>query len=187
MKDIEIFELRDPCEYGDWHAVVTIQLGELIESGVIDFSDESFDFDSYDDEQRDRLYRMLQEHYYWREIGVLPVLRWKRELVRKLNELMQKYRWLYQAEAEGIDPLQESGEYGKRRDVFSDFPQTLLGGNQDYASNGTDNEFETIRQGDYLRISDAIRRGTYGIDTMLVEDLECMFSCLLTSNVNGIY
>ena len=187
MKDIEIFELREPCDYGDWHAVTTIQLGELVESNVVDFSDPTWDFDSYDDPQRDRLYKMVQDHYYWREIGVLPVLRWQRELVRKLNELMPKYKWLYQAEEDGIDPLQVSGEYGKRRDIFSDFPQTLLSHNQDYASNGTDNEFETVRQGDYLRISEAIRRGTFGIDTMLVEDLECMFSCLLTANVNGTY
>ena len=38
----------------DYHSVYSIQLCELINDGWIDFSDESWDFDSYNEEQRNR-------------------------------------------------------------------------------------------------------------------------------------
>ena len=82
----------------DFHSVYSIQLCELIEGGWIDFSDESWDFDSYqregvenDREQRDRFWLKFMKRYYWREIGIIPPGQWKWEVLRKLNEIMPKY------------------------------------------------------------------------------------------------
>ena len=47
---------------------------------------------------------------------------------------MPKYKLLYERVDEGLNPLQESRDREKSRDIFSDFPETMLSGNSDYAS-----------------------------------------------------
>ena len=179
-----------PCESPDYHAVFSIQLCELINTNGIDFSDESWDFDSYerfegDREQRDRLWMKFEKRFYWREIGILPGSRWKWELLRKLNEIMPKYKPAYEALDNGQNILQKDGEYGKSRNVFSEFPQTQLSGlNQDYASNGTDREHEEIYLGDWME--QIARLKNYNdIDVMILTELETMFSVFSTVSING--
>ena len=65
----------------DYHSVYSIQLCELINDGWIDFNSSDWNFDSYNDEQRDRLWRKFERRFYWREIGILPPSRWKWELL----------------------------------------------------------------------------------------------------------
>jgi hypothetical protein len=190
-------------EEEDFHAVFTVQLGELIHDGVINFHDGSWinmpeKFQSggnikwYNSEQRERFWNKFQARFFWREIGELPVMRWKWDVLSKLLSLMPQYYEMYKLVDSGMSPLQigqqfgtwnrgldssKSGainaigtktenttkngtvnrdisdsenytentdKYGKKRDVFSDFPQTQLGNNQDYASSGSDNEYEDI-------------------------------------------
>jgi len=181
----EPFDERDECSRPDWHAVFSVQLGELIEDGVVDFNDTSWDYNCYSKEQRDRLYAKITNHYYWREIGVLPVKRWKMEVVRKLNELAPKYAFLYKALDDGVTPFQLSATYGKSRDITSDFPQTQLGANQDYASVGLDKEFENITDGNYIDIANNINTTYDDVDVMILKQLEPCFSCLLTVNMNA--
>ena len=180
-----------PYESPEYHAVFSIQLCELINmEGGIDFSDESWDFDSYkrtenDREQRDRLWMKFEKRFYWREIGILPASRWKWELLRKLNEIMPKYKPAYEALDNGQNILQKYGEYGKSRNVFSEFPQTQLSGlNQDYATNGTDREHEEIYLGDWME--QIARLKNYNdIDVMILNELETMFSVFSTVSMNG--
>lgn len=169
----------------DYHAVYSIQLCELINDGLIDFTDESWDFDSYDDEQRNRFWKKFEARYYWREIGIVPFKRWKWELLRKLNEIMPKYKPAYEALANGQNIFQKYGEYGKSRNMYSDFPQTMLSGmNQDYASNGTDREHEEIYLGDWMERMQTLK--SYNdVDVMILEELETFFSVMFTVNVNG--
>ena len=183
--DIPPFDERDDCSRDDWHAVFTVQLGELITDGVIDFSTPEWDFDSFNDEQRNRLYQKIEARFFWREIGVLPVLRWRMELLRKLNEIMPKYKYLYQAIEDGVSPFQIEDEFGKSRQIFSDFPETMLGDNQDYASNGNDREFETIRNGNYLDVAENLDKRYNDVDVMILNQLESCFSCLITVNMNA--
>lgn len=174
-----------PYESPEYHAVFSIQLCELINEGGIDFSDESWDFDCYDEEQRNRFWEKFKNHFYWREIGILPPARWKWEVLRKLNEIMPKYKPAYDALANGQNIFQKYGEYGKSRNIFSNFPQTQLSGlNQDYATNGTDKEHENIYLGDWL--DQMAKLKSYDdVDLMIIKELDTMFSSLLTVSING--
>lgn len=178
---VDEYEVYTKPEY---HAAYTIQLCELINDGWIDFDSTDWDFDCYDIEQRNRLWRKFERRYYYREIGILPPGRWKWELLRKLDEIMPKYKPLYKMLEEGQNILQHYGEYGKSRNIYSDFPQTMLGGNEDYASNGTDKEHEEIYLGDWIEQLEKIKNYD-DVDVMILKELETMFSCMFTVNING--
>ena len=179
-------------DFVDFHAVFTITLGELIHGGLVDFSDGTWDTQLngtkikwYNEEQKVRLYGKLQEKYYDREIGELPYLRWKRRLLSKLALLMPKYYLLYDILAKGVDPLQEYNDYGKSRNIYSDFPQTMLSGNEDYASTGNDNQYERIREGNFVEKMLAVMNDYNDVDDALLRELDSHFYCVLTSNMNG--
>ena len=168
----------------DYHAVNSIQLCELINDGWIDFSSHDWDFDAFDSEQRDRLWMKFEKRYYFREIGLTPPGIWKYELLRKLNEIMPKYKPAYQALKDGVNIFQHYGEYGKSRNMFSEFPQTQLSANEDYVSNGTDREHEEIYLGDWMEQIAKLK--TYDdIDVCILKELETFFSCMFTVNLNG--
>jgi hypothetical protein len=176
----------EPCETcPDWHAVATIQLGELIECGVVDFKDPSWHWDAYSEEQYERVCEKITNRYYMREIGVIPPGLWKREFLRKMNEIMPKYKPLYKALENGADIMQTGDQYGKSRDIFSEFPATMLGDNQDYASNGRDREYENVTQGDWIEKATQIAERYNDIDVMILKEIEPLFSCLLTMSMNG--
>lgn len=174
----------EPVEFDEYHSVFSIQLCELINDGWIDFSDSSWDFDSYNEEQRNRFWNKFERRYYWREIGIIPPKRWKWEVLRKLDEIMPKYKPIYKMLDDGQNILQHYGEYGKSRNIFSEFPQTQLGNNEDYASNGTDREHEEIYLGDWMEQLEKLK--TYNdVDVMILNELETFFSCMFTVNING--
>lgn len=188
-----------PSYEPDFHAVFSIQLCELIEGGWCDFSLPEWDFDSYkrtiivdgkeiidenDREQRDRFWMKFEKRYYWREIGITPPGQWKWEVLRKLNEIMPKYKIAYKLLDEGVDILQTYAEYGKSRNIFSEFPQTMLGDNEDYASTGTDKQHENIYLGNWIDTMKKLK--SYDdVDVMILKELETMFSVMFTVNVNG--
>lgn len=178
------FEFDDACNRPDFHSVVTIQLCELIEDGWFDLTKPDWDFGpKYSDAQHKQLCKKITDHFFMREIAIVPPGLWKREFLRKMNEIMPKYMSWYKLVAERSDQLGHSydyitgdgntnstgqqlvngksnktvsGEnsrnekgkddvYYKSRNIYSDFPQTLLAGhNQDYASSGNDSEYEKI-------------------------------------------
>lgn len=179
-------------KYEDFHAVFTITLGELINDGLVNFLDGTWDAQLngtpikwYSDEQRERFWGKFEQHFFWREIGELPYLRWKSNLLSKIALLMPKYWMLYDMLEKGIDPLQEYDKYGKSRNIYSDFPQTMLSGNEDYASTGNDTQFEEIKQGDFVEKMDALMRNYNDPDMALLQELDVHFYCMLTSNMNG--
>jgi hypothetical protein len=168
----------------DFHAVVTVTLGELITDKWVDWTDPSWHWDSYNDEQYTRVCEKFNNHFWDREIGVLPPGSWKREVLRKFNEIMPKYKLVYQALENGVDILQDSDTYGKNRNVFSDFPATQIAPqNQDYASNATDNQFETIVQGNFLEKMEKIKDYN-DIDLMIINDMDSLFSCFYSVSLN---
>lgn len=181
---ITMIEYYEPVEFDEYHSVFSIQLCELINDGWIDFSDSSWDFDYYNEEQRNRFWKKFERHYYWREIGIMPPKQWKWEVLRKLDEIMPKYKPIYKMLDDGQNILQHYGEYGKSRNIFSEFPQTQLGNNEDYASNGTDREHEEIYLGDWMEQLEKLK--TYNdVDVMILNELETFFSCMFTVNING--
>lgn len=169
----------------DFHAVVSIQLCELVEGGFFDLSRKDWDFGpKFSEAQHVNLCNKITRHFYYREIAIVPPGIWKSEFLRKMNEIMPKYMILYKNAAEGIE-LGTELEYYKSRNIFSDFPQTALAGkNQDYASSGNDTEYERIRQLDPLELAERLK--SYDdVDLMIINEIESLFSCLFTVNING--
>lgn len=184
VEDVPDFALGS-CDERDFHSVVTIQLCELAEAGFFDLTREDWDFGpKFSAEQHTQLCKKITEHYWFREISLVPPGIWKHEFLRKMNEIMPKYMAWYKTLADDVQ-IGTEGEYYKSRNIFSDFPQTSLrGDNQDYASTGNDVEYERIKQLDPLELGD--RLNSYvDVDLAIINEIEPLFSCLFTVNVNG--
>lgn len=186
MYNIEPYDFDEECNRPDWHAVNTIQLCELIEGDFFDLTRSDWDFGpKYSAEQHAKLCSKITDHFYYREIALTPPGVWKREFIRTMNEIMPKYIPLYKLLEESPGLLSADSEYYKSRNIYSDFPQTRLNGNNgDYASSGNDMEFERIKQ---LNIIDAMEKlkNYKDIDLMIIDEIEPLFSCLFTINVNA--
>lgn len=174
----------------EFYAVYTIQLGELVERGVFDWSIDNLDWKSaaYSNDQFNRICAYFIERFYYREISIEPFAEWARMLKRKLvYELMPKFKPLYERVDEGINPLSDSNEYYKNRTIESSYPETLLSGNADYITDGKDEEFERIKEGNFIdEVTDFAERYK-SVDEMLLDQLESMFISMYTTNVNATW
>lgn len=173
----------------DYHAVTTITLGELLAPGGIDWTTPQWSWrdDAYNDTQYSRCCKKIENRYYDREIGVMPPGRWRRHLLRLIAEIMPVLKPLYEL-ADGNPGIfmTDNDTWHKTRTVISDFPATQLATGQDYASNATDTEYETVTNGNYMDKVKAIRQGDYvDIDVLLLEHLEECFSPLWTVAINN--
>lgn len=176
-----------PCEFeNEFHAQFSIMFGQLVDEGYVDWSDGTWDFPKYSDEQDARLKQKIIDHFYLRELAIFPPAAWKHEFLRKLREIMPKYIPLYKMLDETPQMFGANSDYYKSRNIYSDFPQTALNGaNGDYASTGNDMEYERIRQMDILDLAERLR--TYDdVDVLIIEEIDSMFCSLLTQNINGI-
>lgn len=183
MIDVEKYE----PDYGDWHEFYTpisVCVGDLYTDGWFDLTEESWDFPKYSEEQHARLCEKILNHFWDRDIGVLPPGLWKRKFLEKLREIMPKYIPMYALLAEYPNLFNAGTEYYKARTIYSDFPQTQLGGNEDYASTGNDIEYEKIKQTSILELQDALKRYK-DVDEMILDELEELFSCLISVSING--
>lgn len=170
-----------------WNAVYTVQLGELIDSGVFDWSKPELDWHEYamDEAQYNRLCAYFTERFEYREISILPFGAWAKRLKFMLcYELMPKYKPLYEA-AESINPLADSDEYYKSRHIESKYPETLLSGNADYISSGTDDEYERIRLGNVAEREREYIDSFRSVDAAICDELESLFISMYTANVNS--
>lgn len=184
---LDRYEQRDPQhEWRDFHAVSTITLGELVEGGWVDWSDSAWAWNAYDEEQRSRIQNMIVARFWTREISMLPPRVWRMAFIERLNELMRVASLMYRLrEKLDEDVSLDFDEWHKSRDVFSDFPATLLNGSsQDYASTGTDREYETER--DMAPLEAARMLSEYrDPDIYVLDGLESMFSSLVSVSVDG--
>ena len=98
---------------------------------------------------------------------------------------MPKYKPMYERLAQGFAPLGIEDEYYKGRRINSAYPETLLSGNSDYISDGTDFEEEKIREGETVERYTAYIEQFKAIDTALLDELEEFFTCMYTFAVNG--
>ena len=183
-------EMLDYTGHDEWYAVYTVQLGELIETGVFDWSRPELDWSSakYDDAQYARICDYFVQRFMYREISIEPFLEWATMLRRKLVfELMPKYKPMYERVAEGIDPFAESDEYYKNRTIQSAYPETLLSNNADYITDGRDEEFERVKEGRTAENAVKFANLYKGVDEFLLDELETMFISLYTANVNATW
>ena len=179
------FDYDEMCAWTDYHSVVTLQLRELIDDGFFDLEDETWDFPKYSEEQHKNLCKKIVMHYYGREICVMPPSVWKMEFLRFMWEIMPKYIPLYKLLAEQPSLFGADSDYYKGRNIYSDFPQTQLNGqNGDYASSGNDTEYEKLHSMNIMDVAKKIRDYN-DVDKMIIDEMEGLFSCLFTVNING--
>ena len=173
-----------------WNAVYTVQLGELVEQGVFDWSRPELDWSvaKFDDAQYERVCDYIVQRFMYREISIEPFLEWAVTLRRKLVfELMPKYKPLYERVYEGINPFAEKDEYYKNRTIQSAYPETLLSDNADYITDGKDEEFERLTEGRTAENIVYYAEMYKGVDEFMVDELESMFVSMYTANVNATW
>lgn len=173
----------------EWHSVYTIQLGQLIQSGVFDWSKPELDWSTaaYTPEQYARVCAYFDKRFYWREISFLPILEWFNMLhYRLVYELMPKYAPLYKRLDDGFAPLGIEDEYYKRRTIQSAYPETQLSGNSDYITDGTDEEWERIKEGETVERVNAYVVEFQSIDKRLLDECEDLFTCMYSASLNGL-
>lgn len=171
-------------ELHEYHDSDSVQLGELVEVGWFDLSDKTYwNWPMFSEEQDNRLREKIVNRFWNRGIGVLPPGLWRRQFLELMAEIMPKYILMYQVLDEDGNIAGHSGEWYKSRNIFSDYPQTQLSGNSDYASTGNDTEYERIRRADILETMDRLR-DYRDVDQMILEELEQLFSCLVSVSVN---
>lgn len=181
IPDVRKYQITEWEHWHEWHNPVSVTAGELFQDGFFNITSEGNDWtwDSYSEEQDARLREMIVDRYWDRDIGILPPGKWKRQFIERMREIMPKYVILYRLVAEEPSLLGATSEYYKSRNIFSDFPQTQLGGNSDYASTGNDTEFERIRQLDLMEIASRLK-DYQNVDSMVLDELEDLFSCLVS-------
>lgn len=168
------------------HAVYTVELCELIQSGAFDWKRPELDWSeaAYNDEQYERFCSYFEQRFMFREISMLPPLQWFTALKRMLvYELMPKYSPLYSQAESGIVPLGEN-EYYKERKIQSAYPETLLSGNSDYISDGEDREYERVKVENAAEALEGYRNGFRSVDAALADELEVLFVSMYTSYAN---
>ena len=175
------------------NAYVSITLGELLYKdeftapifaweGIADWSEFA-----HSKEQYERVCSMIEQKYYWDEISEpANYQKWLRQFSYTIKyELCPKYNKLYDLESENELPLlANENKFGKSREIESNFPETLLSGNSDYASYGKDKEYEDLIYGDTLEKLDAIAEKYRSIDQMFVDELLPFFSMVYSTNLN---
>lgn len=168
----------------DFHSSMTISLGELLHDGIIVWTMPELDWRqvAYDDTQFWRTTQKVQEHYFERDIGILPVRAWMRAYRRFFYETMPKMNLIYKALDDGVDFMRVADDYGKSRRIGSAFPATQLKSNQDYASDAADNEYENIHEGNYFTQAELWDAYT-DPDLYLVNRCERLFSSMFTATV----
>lgn len=172
-----------------WNAIYTLTLGELIDHDIFSWDSDLLNWKSaaYSDEQYQRVCDYFIERFRFREIAIVPFYEWASMLHRKLvYELMPKYRVLYKMLDADFDIAQVSDRYHKGRTVGSEYPETLLSGNSDYASTGTDEEHEDIERGNLLDSYLKYQNEFQALDKQLLDELEDMFIGLYTVSLDGM-
>ena len=186
--DIDVEEWDEFTSRNQWNAVYTVQLGELVDKGLFNWSDDVLNWSdaAYDEEQYSRVCAYFIERFYYREISIEPYLEWARILHYKIAyELMPKYKPLYERLKDGISPLADSNEYYKNRTIQSAYPETLLSENADYITDGKDEEFQRIKENNFTDASNNFYDNYRTIDKALLDELETMFVSMYTLNINS--
>ena len=191
MNSEGIMWLDDWTGHDQWNAVYTITIGELIDCGLFDWKRPELDWSiaAFNEDQYERVCSYFIERFYFREISLEPFWEWAKILKRKLVfELMPKYVPLYELVAnDGVQPLSIENEYYKNRTIQSSYPETLLSKNSDYITDGRDEEYQHIHEGVFVDAYVNFAEKYKAVDELLLDDLETMFVCMYTANVNATW
>ncbi len=187
---IDVSETLDYTGRDVWNAIYTVQLGELIEHGIFDWSRAELDWSAaaYDADQYKRVCDYFIQRFMFREISIEPFYEWAVMLKRKLVfELMPKYKPLYKRANDDVNPYTENDEYYKNRTIESAYPETLLSNNADYITDGRDEEFERVKEGNPSAMTISFVENYKYVDELMLSELESMFISLYTANLNATW
>lgn len=157
-------------------AAYTVTLGELVNNGLVDFSGCEWDFESYNTEQRDRIYKKILDRYHDAEIATTPLGSWKRYMLDALNKRAPRANEMYRIIDNGLDEGAEDNKLS--RHVYSDFPQTMLSGTQDFASDANDYQERSRHTPSALEQLDALDK-YFNPDEYLLSGIRSLFIPLL--------
>lgn len=81
----------------------TIELNQIVND--LDFNLFDFNYNLYDNELKSSFEKKFIDHFYFYEIGLTPIARFKKALQIKLNDIFPYYKQLYETElrCKGID------------------------------------------------------------------------------------
>lgn len=74
----------------------TLELNQIVNS--VDFKLFDFDYNLYDNELKSAFEKKFIDHFYFYEIGLTPIARFKKALQIKLNDIYPYFKQLYQTE-----------------------------------------------------------------------------------------
>ena len=173
-------------DFIDFHSKNTIIFGSLIEDGW-DWGRNEWSSYSVKPENievlRERINRKIEDRFFYREIGVLPPGRFKRNLRRKIEESIDQLGPLYNAIMDDVDVFSSGSKSLKERVVLSEFPQQqIMTGNSDYASNAQDHNLEERTTGNFIETFIKFQQDFKEPDTLLLKKVEVCFSNLLSFN-----
>ena len=166
-----------------YFASYSITLNELMDAELV--NPQTWEFE-WPDERKERILTKFVMRFAYREIGVLPPNRWEHETKRKMVEVMAKYEPIYQAIESGQSIVDTDGYIERHKEVFSEFPQSMLDGrNADYANAGKSYQTERVGKGSLLDQLATMEETNYkDVDSKFLDELDTCFSCLLTVSMN---
>ena len=74
----------------------TLELNQIVND--LDFNLFDFEYNLYDNELKSSFEKKFIDHFYFYEIGLTPIARFKKALQIKLNDIFPYYKQLYQTE-----------------------------------------------------------------------------------------
>lgn len=186
-KEELIESMLEGSNFNDFHSVINIKFGELIESGFDWGGSEYYPGDeTFNIVHRQRINKKIEDRYYWREICVIPPGQFRHYMIRKLNEVMPKYnKMLNIIYSENFDILNTGTISNKQRSIFTEYPQSMLDGSQDYASTGNDVAAESVTTGDVLNKYSDFNELFTDVDVMILNELRVNFLHLTSLDVNA--
>lgn len=178
--------LQKDKDYTDFHSKNTIVFGSLIEDGW-DWGRNDWKAYNVSPEAmalvRPRINEKIEDRYFTRELGQLPVSAFKRNLKSRLQDAIAQYGWVYEEAFKGLDFSATEIERFKQRETRSDYPQSLLQvDNKDYLTWGEDEEYEKTLSKSSLPLLMQFYSSMTEPDAKIIEAVEICFSQLLSRN-----
>lgn len=112
----------------------TIELNQIV--NALDFDLFDFDYNLYDNELKEAFQKKFIDHFYFYEIGLTPIARFKKALQIKLNDIFPYYKQLYQTELRSAEI-----DFMLNKDLKEEYTRQLTGNSSvNQSSTSTSND-----------------------------------------------
>ena len=112
----------------------TLELNQIANSA--DFTLFDFEYNLYDNELKSAFEKKFIDHFYFYEIGLTPIARFKKALQIKLNDIFPYYKQLYQTELRSAEI-----DFMLNKDLKEEYTRELTGNSSvNQSSTSTSND-----------------------------------------------